>query len=72
MSRSSVKRINNISLLIIRKRHHKIPLIKKQDKLATRGAQLVPIETLTSGLYSLVPNQIKMLSNKNVSASHTF
>ena len=26
----------------------------------------------TTCLYNLVPNRIKMLSNKNVSASHTF
>ena len=31
ISGCSVKRINNISMLIIRKRHHKVPLITKQE-----------------------------------------
>ena len=43
ISRCSVTQINNISLLIIRKRNHKAPLITNRNKSATRGAHLVPI-----------------------------
>ena len=42
-----------------------------KNKLATWEVQLVPIGIPTTCLYNLVPNRIKMLSNKKISASHT-
>ena len=36
------------------------------------GAQLVPIEILATFLYNLVPNCMKIMSNKKASASQTF
>ena len=52
--------------------YHKVPLITNKNELAISGAQLVPIGIPTTCLYSLVPNRIKKLSTKTVSASHTF
>ena len=40
----------------------KASLITKQNKYATRGAQLVPIAIPTSCLYNLEPNLINILS----------
>ena len=69
--RSKVKSLNNIHLLIIRKRHHKVPLITRKNKSATRGAQVVSIRISTPCLLNLVLTHIEMVSNKMLSASHT-
>ena len=71
ISGCSVRSVNYISQLIIRKRHHKIDLITKKIS-ATRGTQLVHIGIPTVCLYNLISNRMKMLPNKKVSASHTF
>ena len=47
-------------------------MTKTRINSATRGAQVVPIEIPTNYICNLVPNRVKLLSNKKVSASHTF
>ena len=51
---------------IIKFRNGFVNFITNMNRSATRGAQLVPKGTLTTYLYNLVSNRIKMLSNRNV------
>ena len=61
----------NINLFIIRKRHHKVLFIVKQqnkNNFATRGHNKCALKSHFF-LYNIVPNRIDMLANKN-SAHH--
>ena len=72
ISRCRLKWINNISLHIIRLIQHKVALIAKQEYISNQGSTISVKGIPNPHLYSLVPNQIKMLSNKKVNVSHTF
>ena len=72
ISRCRLKWINNISLHIIRLIQHKVALIAKQEYISNHGSTISVKGIPNPCLYSLVPNRIKMLSNKKVNVSHTF
>ena len=61
ISGCSDKLINNISLLIIRKRHHKVPLIAKQEEIGNQGST---ISAHRNPNYLSI--QLSAKSNKNV------
>ena len=67
-----IKSFNNINLLNISKRHHRVPHKPSyRNNPQTRECNWCPLESLQC-FYTLVPNRVKTLSHKKVSASYTF